>query len=182
MVTAAETARRANYERYRQLLAFRRNVDAREMFERQDESEKKLRSHQEFADDVQARHGNDLDDWPFQPWGDPSRPYKTMGEFRVKKLAELQGERERAKEAHDKLEFAERDHVIKSLAPLLSGGGARQRRVARTKSGGRAVGSRVQVWNGTAHHTRGGVTKAGLMRKNGRLVSRRASAAVRRRR
>lgn len=35
-----------------------------------------------------------------------------------------------------------------------------------------AVGSRRQVWNGTAHHTSGGLKKEDLMKnKHGRIVS-----------
>ena len=42
----------------------------------------------------------------------------------------------------------------------------------------RAVGTRAQVWHGTAHHTSGGLTRAALKKnKHGRIVSRRASAA-----
>jgi len=47
-----------------------------------------------------------------------------------------------------------------------------------------AVGSRVQVWHGNAHHTKGGITKAGLKQKGGKggpLVSKKASAASKRR-
>ena len=40
------------------------------------------------------------------------------------------------------------------------------------------VGTRAQVWHGTAHHTSGGLTRAHLKQnKHGRIVSRRASAA-----
>jgi len=42
------------------------------------------------------------------------------------------------------------------------------------------VGSRRKVWNGTAHHTPGGLTKADLkMNKYRRIVSRRKSARAR---
>ena len=38
----------------------------------------------------------------------------------------------------------------------------------------RAVGSKAQVWNGTADHTSGGLKKKDLMKtKKGRIVSRR---------
>ena len=38
----------------------------------------------------------------------------------------------------------------------------------------RAVGSKAQVWHGTAKHTSGGLTKKDLMKtKKGRIVSRR---------
>lgn len=57
----------------------------------------------------------------------------------------------------------------------------------RSGTGGHplAAGSKLQVWNGTAHHTLGGVTKAGLMRKVGRdgsarIVFRSRSAAAKR--
>ena len=44
--------------------------------------------------------------------------------------------------------------------------------------GGRAsVGSRAQVWHGTADHTSGGLTKSALMMHKGRIVSRKAHAA-----
>lgn len=33
------------------------------------------------------------------------------------------------------------------------------------------IGSRAQVWHGTAHHTSGGLTKDKLMMHNGRIVS-----------
>lgn len=40
------------------------------------------------------------------------------------------------------------------------------------------VGTRAMVWHGTAHHTKGGLTKSALkMNKHGRIVSRKASAA-----
>lgn len=40
------------------------------------------------------------------------------------------------------------------------------------------VGTRAQVWHGTAHHTSGGLTRNALKKnKHGRIVSRRASAA-----
>ena len=41
-----------------------------------------------------------------------------------------------------------------------------------------AVGSKSQVWHGTAKHTSGGLTKKDLMKtKKGRIVSRRKHAA-----
>ena len=40
------------------------------------------------------------------------------------------------------------------------------------------VGTRAQVWHGTAHHTSGGLTRNALKQnKHGRIVSRKASAA-----
>ena len=43
-----------------------------------------------------------------------------------------------------------------------------------------AIGSRAQVWNGTAHHTSGGLTKKDLKLnpKTGELVSKAKSAAA----
>lgn len=41
-----------------------------------------------------------------------------------------------------------------------------------------AVGSKLQVWNGNAKHTSGGLTRKDLMRtKKGRIVSKRKHAA-----
>lgn len=44
-----------------------------------------------------------------------------------------------------------------------------------------AAGSKLQVWNGTAHHTLGGVTRAGLFQdKYGRIRFRSRSVAAKR--
>jgi hypothetical protein len=40
-----------------------------------------------------------------------------------------------------------------------------------------AVGSKVQVWNGTAKHTAGGLVKKDLMRHKNRIVSKKKHAA-----
>lgn len=46
-----------------------------------------------------------------------------------------------------------------------------------------AVGSRAQVWHGTAKHTSGGLTRKDLMKnKHGRIVSRRKHATAKRER
>jgi len=46
----------------------------------------------------------------------------------------------------------------------------------------RKVGSRAQVMHGTAHHTKGGLTKNNLKyNKAGRIVSRKKSATMKRR-
>ena len=43
----------------------------------------------------------------------------------------------------------------------------------------KAVGSRAQVWHGTAHHTSGGLTKKDLKQnKHGRIVSKKQSASA----
>ena len=39
-----------------------------------------------------------------------------------------------------------------------------------------AVGSKAQVWHGTARHTSGGLTKKDLMKHKGRIISRRKHA------
>jgi hypothetical protein len=41
----------------------------------------------------------------------------------------------------------------------------------------KAVGSRAQVFHGTAKHTSGGLKKSDLMKKKGRIISRRKSVA-----
>jgi hypothetical protein len=72
--------------------------------------------------------------------------------------------------------------------PKMMGG---RRRTRRRQSGGQmntqtmpkmmggaksAVGSKAQVWHGTAHHTSGGLTKKDLMKHKGRIISRRKHA------
>lgn len=45
----------------------------------------------------------------------------------------------------------------------------------------KVVGTRAQVWHGTAHHTKGALSKGDLiMNKRGRIVSRRKSATAKR--
>ena len=56
----------------------------------------------------------------------------------------------------------------------------RNRRNNNVQAGGKvpAVGTKAQVWHGTAKHTSGGLTKKDLMKtKKGRIVSRRKHAA-----
>lgn len=67
-------------------------------------------------------------------------------------------------------------------------GGGRRSRSRRRQSGGQvpmpkmaggampAVGSKAQVWHGTARHTSGGLTKKDLMKHKGRIISRRKHA------
>jgi len=72
--------------------------------------------------------------------------------------------------------------------PKMMGG---RRRTRRRQSGGQmstqsvpkmmggaksAVGSKAQVWHGTARHTSGGLTKKDLMKHKGRIISRRKHA------
>ena len=53
----------------------------------------------------------------------------------------------------------------------------RKNRNERRGGGVPAVGSKVQVWNGTAKHTSGGLTKKDLMRHKNRIVSKKKHAA-----
>ncbi len=47
-----------------------------------------------------------------------------------------------------------------------------------TRSAGKAVGTKAQVWHGTADHTSGGLRKSDLMKtKKGRIVSRKKHAS-----
>ena len=43
--------------------------------------------------------------------------------------------------------------------------------------GAKAVGSKREVWNGTARHTSGGLHKTALMKHKGRIVSKKKHAA-----
>jgi hypothetical protein len=70
---------------------------------------------------------------------------------------------------------------VPAVSARLDGHTARG--TARTGSHGKdlAVGSKLQVWNGTAHHTSGGVTRAGLFQDQyGRLRFKSRSAAAKR--
>jgi hypothetical protein len=73
--------------------------------------------------------------------------------------------------------------------PKMMGG--RRKRSRRRQSGGQmstqsvpkmmggamsALGSKAQVWHGTARHTSGGLTKKDLMKHKGRIISRRKHA------
>lgn len=57
---------------------------------------------------------------------------------------------------------------------------ARGTSLTGTKGFPLAVGSKVQVWNGTAHHTSGGVTRSGLIMVDGRIRFRSKSLAAKR--
>lgn len=73
---------------------------------------------------------------------------------------------------------AENDMVkdVEGASPPMEGGRRRGRH-----GHSRAVGSRVQVVNGTAHHTPGGLTKKDLKyNKYGRIVSAKKSALAKR--
>ncbi len=60
-------------------------------------------------------------------------------------------------------------------APLA--GGARRTRKAGKAAGIPAVGTKAQVWHGTAKHTSGGLTKSDLMKtRKGRIVSKKKHA------
>ncbi len=56
-------------------------------------------------------------------------------------------------------------------------GGARRTRKAGKAGGIPAVGTKAQVWHGTAKHTSGGLTKSDLMKtRKGRIVSKKKHA------
>lgn len=55
-------------------------------------------------------------------------------------------------------------------------GGARRRRATRRAAKTPAVGSKAQVWHGTADHTSGGLKKKDLMKHKGRIISRKKHA------
>lgn len=53
--------------------------------------------------------------------------------------------------------------------------------MTRSSDAPRAVGTRAQVWHGTARHTSGGLTRTDLRKnKSGHIVSRKASDAAKR--
>ena len=59
-------------------------------------------------------------------------------------------------------------------------GGRRKKSRSNIMNGGKvpAVGSKAEVWHGTAKHTSGGLTRSHLMKtKRGRIVSRKKHAA-----
>jgi hypothetical protein len=51
-------------------------------------------------------------------------------------------------------------------------GGAKTRKASKTP----AVGSKAQVWHGSAKHTSGGLTRKDLMKHKGRIVSKKKHA------
>ncbi len=59
-------------------------------------------------------------------------------------------------------------------------GGRRTRRQRKEQAGGAkkvpAVGTKAQVWHGSAKHTSGGLTKKDLMKHKGRIVSKKKHA------
>jgi hypothetical protein len=65
--------------------------------------------------------------------------------------------------------------------PMMTGGMAHlvnSSQMNKMSGGMLAVGTRAQVFHGTAHHTSGGLTKKDLfLNKRGRIVSKKASAA-----
>jgi hypothetical protein len=76
------------------------------------------------------------------------------------------------------------DSQVHEPEQIMQTGGRRRRRSrsrSRSRSAGKKhpkmVGSRAEVWHGTAHHTTGGLKKADLMKnKRGELVSRKKHA------
>jgi hypothetical protein len=64
-----------------------------------------------------------------------------------------------------------------STMPKMMGGQMSTQSVPKMMGGARsAVGSKAQVWHGTAHHTSGGLKKKDLMKHKGRIISRRKHA------
>lgn len=74
--------------------------------------------------------------------------------------------------------------IAKAMGTMSGGpkvGGARKTRKADKARGIPAVGTKAQVWHGTAKHTSGGLTRKDLMKtKKGRIVSRKKHAAGKR--
>jgi len=61
--------------------------------------------------------------------------------------------------------------------PKMMGGQMSTQSVPKMMGGAKsAVGSKAQVWHGTARHTSGGLTKKDLMKHKGRIISRRKHA------
>lgn len=64
----------------------------------------------------------------------------------------------------------------KMVGAPLAGGARRTRKAGKTGSIP-AVGTKAQVWHGTAKHTSGGLTKSDLMKtRKGRIVSKKKHA------
>jgi len=60
---------------------------------------------------------------------------------------------------------------------MYGGAGASTQSVPMMKGGAMmAVGSKAQVWHGSARHTSGGLTKKHLMKHKGRIISRKKHA------
>jgi len=94
--------------------------------------------------------------------------------------------------ANAKAAAQRRDAMLEAgEGPVLPGGGAAAERRSRKQSGGAksakakktrkasktpAVGSKAQVFHGSAKHTSGGLTKSDLMKHKGRIVSRKKHA------
>jgi hypothetical protein len=61
--------------------------------------------------------------------------------------------------------------------PKMMGGQMNTTTMPKMMGGAKsAVGSKAQVWHGTARHTSGGLTKKDLMKHKGRIISRRKHA------
>jgi hypothetical protein len=66
---------------------------------------------------------------------------------------------------------------MENLKKALAMGGARNTRKAKKAGSIPAVGSKAQVWHGSAKHTSGGLKKSDLMKtKKGRIVSKKKHA------
>ena len=64
-----------------------------------------------------------------------------------------------------------------TVMPKMAGGQMTTTVMPKMAGGAKsAVGSKAQVWHGTARHTSGGLTKKDLMKHKGRIISRRKHA------
>jgi colicin import membrane protein len=106
--------------------------------------------------------------------------------------AAAEAERKAAAEEAAAAQRRDADAILEAgEGPVLPGGGAAAERRSRKQSGGAksakakktrkasktpAVGSKAQVFHGSAKHTSGGLTKSDLMKHKGRIVSRKKHA------
>jgi hypothetical protein len=73
-------------------------------------------------------------------------------------------------------------HTLEMNASVAPGVAAISQRIQNLTGGARktrkvpAVGSKAQVWHGSAKHTSGGLTRKDLMKHKGRIVSRKKHA------
>jgi hypothetical protein len=64
-----------------------------------------------------------------------------------------------------------------TVMPKMAGGQMTTTVMPKMAGGAKSVvGSKAQVWHGTARHTSGGLTKKDLMKHKGRIISRRKHA------
>ena len=66
--------------------------------------------------------------------------------------------------------------TMSTMPKMMGGQTTTMSPMPKMMGGGAAVGSKAQVWHGTARHTSGGLTKKDLMKHKGRIISRRKHA------